>query len=93
VSPGNSRWKIFTTHDWFGEEGIATIRSPALASDRNGVIKPGRRAHEARAVRTSHHRAGMEVIMEDDDLEDRDLLPGFRYPLRRLFADPARPRG
>jgi Uma2 family endonuclease len=32
------------------------------------------------------------VLTEDDDLEDRDLLPGFRYPLRRLFADPLRPR-
>ena len=27
------------------------------------------------------------------ELEDRDLLHGFRYPLRRLFADPYRPRG
>jgi Uma2 family endonuclease len=25
------------------------------------------------------------VLTEDDDLEDRDLLPGFRYPLRRMF--------
>jgi Uma2 family endonuclease len=25
------------------------------------------------------------VLTEDDDLEDHDLLPGFRYPLRRLF--------
>jgi Uma2 family endonuclease len=35
----------------------------------------------------------VEVLTEDDDLEDRDLLPGFRYPLRRLFADSLRPRG
>jgi Uma2 family endonuclease len=34
-----------------------------------------------------------EVLTEDDDLQDRDLLPGFRYPLRRLFADPLGPRG
>jgi Uma2 family endonuclease len=41
------------------------------------------------------YRAGQpaEVLTEDDDLQDRDLLPGFRYPLRRLFADPLRPRG
>lgn len=26
-----------------------------------------------------------EVLTEDDDLEDREVLPGFRYPLRRLF--------
>lgn len=33
------------------------------------------------------YRAGepARVLTEDDDLEDRDLLPGFRYPLRRLF--------
>ena len=33
------------------------------------------------------YRAGQpaRVLTEDDDLEDRDLLPGFRYPLRRLF--------
>lgn len=35
----------------------------------------------------------VEVLTEDDDLEDRDLLPGFRYPLRRLFADSLRPHG
>ena len=27
------------------------------------------------------------MLTEDDDLEDRDVLPGFRYPLRRLFAE------
>lgn len=26
------------------------------------------------------------VLTEDEDLEDRDLLPGFRYPLRRMFS-------
>ena len=33
------------------------------------------------------HRAGelVRILTEDDDLEDRDLLPGFRYPLRRIF--------
>jgi Uma2 family endonuclease len=33
------------------------------------------------------YRAGetARVLTEDDDLEDRDLLPGFRYPLRRMF--------
>jgi Uma2 family endonuclease len=33
------------------------------------------------------HRAGEPVrtLTEDDDLEDRDLLPGFRYPVRRIF--------
>lgn len=33
------------------------------------------------------YRAGQpaRVVTEDDDLEDSDLLPGFRYPLRRLF--------
>lgn len=41
------------------------------------------------------YRAGQpaEVLTEDDELEDRELLPGFRYPLRRLFADPFRRRG
>ena len=33
------------------------------------------------------------MLTEDDDLDDRDLLPGFRYPLRRLFADPFRTCG
>jgi Uma2 family endonuclease len=34
------------------------------------------------------YRAGelAKVLTEDDDLEERDLLPGFRYPLRRLFS-------
>jgi Uma2 family endonuclease len=34
------------------------------------------------------YRAGQpaEVLTENDELEERDLLPGFRYPLRRLFA-------
>lgn len=33
------------------------------------------------------YRAGepVRVLTEDDELEERDLLPGFRYPLRRLF--------
>jgi Uma2 family endonuclease len=33
------------------------------------------------------HRAGVptRVLTEDDDLEDRDILPGFRYPIRRIF--------
>jgi Uma2 family endonuclease len=33
------------------------------------------------------HRAGVpvRVLTEDDDLEDRDILPGFRYPVRRIF--------
>jgi Uma2 family endonuclease len=33
------------------------------------------------------YRAGAaaRVLTEDDDVEDPDLLPGFRYPLRRLF--------
>jgi Uma2 family endonuclease len=26
-----------------------------------------------------------QVLTEDDDLEDRDLLPGFRHPVRRIF--------
>jgi Uma2 family endonuclease len=41
------------------------------------------------------YRAGQpaEVLTEADELEDRDLLPGFRYPMRRLFADIANPRG
>jgi Uma2 family endonuclease len=33
------------------------------------------------------YRAGevTGVLTENDDLEDGDLLPGFRYPLRRMF--------
>jgi Uma2 family endonuclease len=33
------------------------------------------------------YRAGApaRVLTETDDVEDPDLLPGFRYPLRRLF--------
>ena len=33
------------------------------------------------------YRAGepARVLTEDDDLEDRDLLPGFRHPIRRIF--------
>ena len=33
------------------------------------------------------HRRGepVRVLTEDDDLEDRDILPGFRYPIRRIF--------
>lgn len=33
------------------------------------------------------YRAGgaARVLTENDDVEDPDLLPGFRYPLRRLF--------
>ena len=45
----------------------------------------GRPRPEKRTV--TIYRAGetARVLTEDDDLEDRDLLPGFRYPLRRLF--------
>jgi Uma2 family endonuclease len=40
------------------------------------------------------YRAGQpaEVLTEDNDIEERDLLPGFRYPLRRLFAELGKPR-
>jgi Uma2 family endonuclease len=50
--------------------------------------------HYLKRRSVSIYRAGhpVEVLTEDDELEDRDLLPGFRYPLRRLFADPLRPR-
>jgi Uma2 family endonuclease len=48
--------------------------------------------HYLKRRSVSIHRAGqtVQVLTEDDDLEDRELLPGFRYPLRRLFADPLR---
>jgi Uma2 family endonuclease len=48
--------------------------------------------HYLKRRSVSIYRAGqpVEVLTEDDDLEDQDLLPGFRYPLRRLFADPFR---
>lgn len=48
--------------------------------------------HYLKRRTVSIYRSGqpVEVLTEDDDLEDRDLLPGFRYPLRRLFADPFR---
>jgi Uma2 family endonuclease len=45
--------------------------------------------HYMRRRTVTIYRPGQpaKVLTEDDDLEDRDLLPGFRYPLRRLFAD------
>ena len=46
-------------------------------------------AEEAHGHHLSCRARRREVLTEDDDLEDRDLLPGFRYPLRRMFTDPA----
>jgi Uma2 family endonuclease len=44
--------------------------------------------HYLRRRTVTIYRAGQpaDVLTEDDDLDERDLLPGFRYPLRRLFA-------
>lgn len=45
-----------------------------------------------RTLRVYRAGAPVRVLTETDDVEDPDLLPGFRYPLRRLFeladADP-----
>jgi Uma2 family endonuclease len=44
------------------------------------VARPGKRI-------VTIHRAGelVRILTEDDDLEERDILPGFRYPIRRIF--------
>jgi Uma2 family endonuclease len=45
------------------------------------VVRP-----RTRTVSTYHRGEAARIFTEDDTLEDRSVLPGFRYPLRSLFA-------
>jgi Uma2 family endonuclease len=40
---------------------------------------------QKRIVTVHRSNEPIRILTEDDDLEDRDLLPGFRYPVRRIF--------